>query len=425
MSRQATAAMIAAALIGAALPVRAEPAKDAETRAAPPAASRPATTRPAKRVADFIAQVRQAAHPREAITAYARGCAVDRLNVELHNAHMRRMLQFGQPQLAYFPAQTLVRIQPENGTAWGVLGYLQGTNGKLAEALEASIRAGRIAGGDPSILNNVGQLIAWYQGQRKPPKLSDANMRLIERLKKDLGEREPFVDAYARVSAAYARRDEEAAKVESKITIVEAEGQAARQEAEEVDRKLRDLNDEIKLSKRNLGRLKGELYSRELAADDSVTGWRRRAMLRGRIRDMQRSLDELETRSRQALREGQAAVEKMRGKSGELSNLRRQLEQVLASVEPSFRWDPPAVDGVVTPVADRIPPPKTTTAPRTPESTADKRLEMAKLYLANALTEKAVEILRGIVADYGATPAAARAKALLKELAPAATQPKS
>ena len=160
-------------------------------------------------------------------------------------------------------------------------------------------------------------------------------------------------------------------------------------------------------------------------ADDTGSGGRRRAILRGRIRDMQRTLDELQTRARQAFREGRAAVEKMRRKSADLNKLRRQLEQVMASVEPSFRWDPPAVDGVITPVAGRMPPPKTTTAPRTPESTAAKRLEMAKLYLANALTDKAVEIVRGIVLDYGATPAGARAKVLLKELAPAATQPKS
>jgi len=407
------------------LPVRAEPAKDAQTRPAAPPASQPATTRPARRVAEFIAQVRQAAHPREAITAYARGCAVDRLNVELHNAHMRRMLQLGQPQLAYFPAQTLVRIQPENGTAWGVLGYLQGKKGKLADALVASIRAGRLAGGDPSILNNVGQLIAWYQGQPKPPKLSDANMRLIERLKKDLGERQPFVDAYARVSAAYARRDEEAAKVESKITIVEAEGQAARQEAEEADRKLRDLNDEIKLRKRTVGRLKGQLGALELLGEESLRGFRRRAMLRARIRDAEQALDQAETKANQAARDGRAALAIMKRKAFDLRKLRAEVEKVLASVEPSFRWDPPAVDGVVTPVAERMPPLKTTTAPRTPESTAAKRLEMAKLYLANALTEKAVEMLRRIVLDYGATPAGARAKALLKELSPAVTQPKS
>ena len=137
----------------------------------------------ARRLAEFVQAVRDADHPRQAITAYARGCAVDASRPEIHEAQMRRMLRFGLPKIALFPARSLVAIQPDNGLAWGVLGYVHGQRGELAEAFAASIRAAEHARDNPSILHNAGQLVAWYDHELELPKLPDRAKRSLSRIR--------------------------------------------------------------------------------------------------------------------------------------------------------------------------------------------------------------------------------------------------
>lgn len=380
-------------------------------------ASQPVTTRPAEKLAALLRAIRQAAHPGEVISAYARGCAIDRLNAELQNAYMRRMLQFGHPLIAYYPARVLVRIEPKNGTAWGVVGYVYGKRSKLRDALVATVRAAGRCPDDPSILHNAGQLVAWYEGQGEPPKLPAATERLAERLRKPLSQREPFSRAYEKIKAVYAERDQQADKIQGEIEVVEAEIKAARDDAELLDRRLRGLHDEIKHRKRTIGRLRVEMWQLEHQALGTIRRRRRYAELRERVRQQRRAIDGAETRSRQARGDGEAAITRLKRKIQELHQLGRQLQGVMAKTKLPFRWDPPAVDGVVTPEDDRAPLKRqATTAPGDPESAAQRRLAMARLYLNHGMAEKGAAILRDIVASYRSTRAGKAAKLLLKGL---------
>ena len=412
-ARQALATGAAALLALSAAWARADAP---EPPATAPATSRPATTRPAGRLAELIRTIRGTQNPREAISAYASGCAIDRLSTELHDAHMRRMLLSGLPKLADYPAQVLVRLQPENGTAWGVVGYVHGKSGKLAKALEPTLRAGELAGKDPSILNNAAQLIAWYQGHRDPPKLADATKRRMDRLRQNLGERKPFAQAYARINAGYAKRDAEVAKLTDKLATAEAESEDALEKAKSLDLQLRQLNEKIETRKKTIRRLRGELRQVE-AEPSSVNRSLRYANLRGEIHHERSAQDLAEGEANRILVQGRVAVAKMRRKALELRKVQLELERVQAGEKLDFRWDPPAVDGVVTPeTTGPLPPAKTTTAPRSPESDAAKRLEMAKLYLDHGLREKGVQILREVIVNHPSTPATKQARAILKEM---------
>jgi len=67
------------------------------------------------------------------------------------------------------------------------------------------------------------------------------------------------------------------------------------------------------------------------------------------------------------------------------------------------------------PIATVKPKPKPKLAPKSPEKKAEGNLKLAKMYLAVGKKVKAVEILKGIIADYPGTEAAKAAAKKLKE----------
>ena len=392
-------------------PSKAEAAKAAEQRGG--------------RLAAFIQAVGSAEHPRQAISAYARGCAVDRSKPEIHEAYMRRMLQFGLPRIAYYPARVLVTMQRDNGVAWGVLGYMHGRRGELDEALSATVRAAENDGGNPSILHNAGQLVAWYDNELNLPKISDRTKRSLEKVRRELSERQPFARAYKGMTAAYKEQAALAEGFARKIDALEAETLALERLALDVDRKIRDFNDEIAYREDVIDSLRRDLYYASWAYYPSAHGgyvvypayegpYRRET--RRRIRDQQHEIEKLQLDIRTLRREGHGVLGDLRAKRGRLDKLRDQTNQALARVRRRFRWDPPAVDGVVTDETEHFGPPPARDEPENAETAAEKRLDMAGLYLRHDLRERAVEILRQVAKTHGSTKAAARARLLLREL---------
>jgi outer membrane protein TolC len=113
------------------------------------------------------------------------------------------------------------------------------------------------------------------------------------------------------------------------------------------------------------------------------------------------------------LKQARAAVEQVRG----------QLQQALTKIQLDLRWDPPAVDGVVTPEVQGMPvASRPATAPADdPQALAASKLDLARLYLQHGMQERAADILREIAALFPATKAAAEARRLLADLS---AQPK-
>ena len=394
-------ALSAAAALCCALSVRAEP-----------------TTRPASATGRYIRAIRQAAGPRLAMSEYSRGCSIDPDNPELHDAFVRRMLQFGLPRLAYAASLKLIRLDARNGTAWGVIGYVHATRSNLVEALKATVQAAEHAPEGPSIIGNVAQLIAWYEVQPTPAKLPQRTRSGIQALKQHLGERKAFAVPYRRVKADWASHLARMEKSREQVDTLKSEIKDATQSCKDAKVKLTNLMEQILVHRHRIVRLKDRL--RRLASDvvvDTPNTRELRIRLRNELRSRERDLAYAEETRRDLQKRAEELHEQQQRKAAELKKLSAALEAPSADAALEFHWSPPAVDGVVTPEVRHLPTqPATASAPRDAEALAHRRLQMAKLYLAHGMRDKAGEMLCEILREYSATRAAKEATALLLKL---------
>ncbi|MDY7011057.1 MAG: hypothetical protein SVV80_09950 [Planctomycetota bacterium] len=389
--------------------------------------SAPATS-PAARLEAQIQAIRQADDPREAMSAYARGCALDRSNTEIHDAYMRRMMKFGLPKIAYYPANVLIRIDPDNSLAWGIVGYIQGRRGELADAFSSTIRSLENRRDDPSVLHNAGQLAAWYDSEPDPPRVSDRVRRSLAQMQNELLTKKQYSSAYKGIAAAYAQRAVLMEQLDKQFAAAEAEVLSARQVLMEIDGQLREINDEIGRRKRIIDEHWRELRSAAgyyyRNARGRIVHYHRysrayRDDLYDRIHQEEREVERLQSERRGIRIPGRAAMVELKGKEAVLVRLKQQMRKAEILTEREFRWDPPAVDGVVTPEIEHFPVSTRPAAPADPEVQAGQRLKLAQLYIRHEMNEKAVVILEGILEDYASTRAAVQAKILLAKLEPA------
>ncbi len=383
-----------------------------------------ATTAPADKLKAFIRAVADADDPRLAMSAYARGCGIDRNSAALQNAYMERMLKFGLPKIAYHPARMLVRIDPNNGLAWGVVGYMHGKRGELDKAFVATMRSLEKHRDDPSILHNAGQLAAWYDSALNPPKVSDRARRALSQMKKELARKKPYSSAYEEIKSVCARQASLMKQLEKKVSVIEAEVLPVRKAGRELDSQVREINNEIDRCKRTIDELWRELRTGVVHRD--VNGRlvsrrhsrRYRDDLYDRINQEEQALARLKSERRRIRSQSNALLVELKDKETRLDQLKRQMRGLKGGADRIFRWDPPAVDGVFTPEAEHFPISTRPAAPRDPETQAEQRLKLARLYLRHKMNDKAVVILKGILEDYPATKAAKEAKVLLAKIKP-------
>src|SRR6185369_5650590 len=92
-------------------------------------ATQPASTQPIQPIAN-------APDPSAAIDAYARAVAAGGDRVALEDAFVRRMVDFGVPEMAASQAADLNRSAPENGLAWAVTSYVESRKGNFNSAID-------------------------------------------------------------------------------------------------------------------------------------------------------------------------------------------------------------------------------------------------------------------------------------------------
>ncbi|HOD81005.1 MAG: hypothetical protein BWX88_00948 [Planctomycetes bacterium ADurb.Bin126] len=375
-------------------------------------------------IAPHLRLVRESENYKEVMSAYARGCAIDRHYAPLHDAYMRRMLKYGMPQIALYPARVLVNVDPQNGMAWGVVGYMHGKKEELVEAFHATIRAAQYEGEDPSILHNAGQLVAWYERSPDTPRVSDAARRILTVIRPSLAKQEAFTKSYTEMCEAYRVYSLTESDYEIKVAAAEGAVQNATAVAQGFDRTLREINDRVELLEREIDRLYRELrytyqYPRGVDADGTFLFNPYplyRSDLRRRIREGEANVDALKLDGREVRRKGEAALEDLGKKKTALDNLRKDSLRAMARLDRQFRWDPPAVDGVVTPERDRFPAAtRPVIDPNDVETQAAQQLSLGQLYLRNGMHDRATEILERIVAKFPKTKAGQEAARLLKE----------
>jgi len=206
LRRQIVAAAVAAATVAWAPPASADDDPDAKDRAAA-----------------RIEAVRDAEGPAEAVEAYFKATAAGGPSVELHKAYLRRMVDFGLPDLLRYQAQVVLAHEPDNGLAWAVTAFNAAQRGETVEAFDSIRKALKHAPEEAFALNLAGQLVAWYDHQTTTAGLPREVRDAVAGMREDLGEKEAFVAgrreateallAGASAAGAPAEADEEAVEV--------------------------------------------------------------------------------------------------------------------------------------------------------------------------------------------------------------------
>ena len=373
----------------------------------------------------LIETIRTTDNASTAVSAYAKGQALDRRNSELNNVYMRRMLKFGLPQIALYPAQVLVFDEPDNGLAWAVVGCGSGKKNDYATALGATARALGLMAKDSQLLNNAGQLLAWYDAQQVPPMLPDAAWRVIDKSRKGWEASDGYKKGYERIAAVMRDRQRLDKEAADKIAEVQKACDDARKKLRDLEAKFQQNDTDLAFHKKLLRELRRDFVNSfpttlpdgTLIGD--VTGLNRDRILR-QIAEEEKAIDNINADTIRVKRDGKEALAAYQEKQAALDEVRKPAAKYDLWLQRAFRWEPPAVDGIVTPEVDTFPQPKsaTTSKPATMTVTAEpteaqRKMELARLYLVNDLPRKAAEILQEVVTKFPDTPAAQEAHKLL------------
>jgi len=425
-------AAICAGILLALTPARTCPAAEPTTA--------PAKISAAEAMAGYIQMIKTEKDPSVVLRAYTRACALNRMDPELNSVYMRRMLRLGRPRAAYMSARILSAQDVDSGLAWAMIGYMMGRSNKYLDALTATARALEFNSDDASILNNAGQLAAWFDNAPVPPKLGDREKRIMDKLKDKFAKSQVYKDAYDRINSIYVSCKSQRAEFEGKLTKAETAYNKVRTEELTMRADIKRINSQIIQQNRRLDELEKELKRNRnrLYARDELGNYyySRRAVLDEHAR-IQRNIDGTNSKRDALRKEGAPIVPKIRIATSKGIRLRKDIgtyRTTLKGFKPrilrQLRWDPPAVDGVFTAETINLPRKiKSTTRPsakiisKSPETAAAKRLKVAKLYASNKRVDRAREIILEIFEKYPRTKAAAAAKVLLKSLSPEAPTP--
>lgn len=385
------------------------------------------STRPDKqaRLDALIEAIKVAGEPSAVVSAYAKASAIGPRDKTLNNAHMRRLLQLGMPQTALHSAQILVVEEPENGTAWGVVAYMAGKKGDYMAALSASFKAIANNADDASILNNTGQLLAWYDGLAQAPELTDSVKRILER-KPDWLKKEPFAKAYKRVADLNEERAKQLVAVQQKIKDADAAVEQTREKITAAEGQLRDLQDQIDSHKDTLRDLRNDYWytgfsdrfvhtgpGGQVVVLGTTNDWHRSTLLT-RIKREERTIDDLKLQFERTRRDGKGLLGELAVRHAAADQLRRE-DPMLTRLQKAFRWDPPCVDGVMTEPLGFLPPVATGPAnlPSDPQEEARRQLQLARQYIGSGLVNQGEALIKSLIEKYPDTQAAAEAKKLL------------
>ncbi len=150
-----------------------------------------------------VQAIRQAPDPSAVIAAYANGVSVNRNDPELYAAYVSRMVDLGLPEMAYHQAQTLTTLQPSNGLAWGVVGYVDARRAQMPEAVAAINLAGQLAPDSTFVQHTAGELTAWYDFKADKSKIPENVKDGLTKVRNSLDNRTAFTEAYATARKAY------------------------------------------------------------------------------------------------------------------------------------------------------------------------------------------------------------------------------
>ena len=110
----------------------------------------------------------------------------------------------GAPEKAYWPAQVLLGLDPQNPYALSLVACGEAQRGNPTEAIKDIQAALQKLPGDPFVLRTAAQLAAWFDSEADPAFLPDAVKKAVAKIKQDLAVSPAFANAYKAAMAAYA-----------------------------------------------------------------------------------------------------------------------------------------------------------------------------------------------------------------------------
>ncbi len=425
-------AIICAVVLSVSLPAATLGAEKPTT--APAAAETPAS------LADLIQIIKTDQDPSVVLRSYTKACALNRMDPQLNSVYMRRMLLLGRPRAAYMSARILAKQDADAGLAWAVIGYMMGRSNKYLDSLTATARALEFNSDDASIMNNAGQLSAWFDNAPAPPRLGDREKRIMDKLKDKFAKSKAYTDAYDRVNKVYTDCKTSRADFQDKLTTAEDQYNKTRTDElsmraiiVRINSQIIQQNEKIKKLEKEIRKNRNRLNARD---EHGRYVYNHRNILAENTR-LENDLRASEGKKAALQKEGAPIVPKIRIASVMGAKLRKDISVYrtnLKSIKPAIlrqlRWDPPAVDGVFTAEARGLPTkikPRPTTRPGTTktkvsvsasEAAAAKKLRMAKLYVSNNKNKIARRVILEIFKEYPETKAAAEAKTLMKIISP-------
>ncbi len=150
-----------------------------------------------------LESIRTAPDPSAAVDAYARAIAALPNDVALPDAYIRRMVDFGLPEMADAQSQSLAKQDPHNGLAFAVVAYMNAKREKMPEALAAITVATKESPADGFVLKTAGQLLAWYDTKADQKTIPDETRQNIQALRPTVEKLSPYNDAYQSAREAY------------------------------------------------------------------------------------------------------------------------------------------------------------------------------------------------------------------------------
>ncbi|MFW6154283.1 MAG: hypothetical protein ACOC95_03610 [Planctomycetota bacterium] len=178
---------------------------------------------------EAIEAVREAADPVEVIRAFEAGRRIDANSTALYEACIRTMVERGQVDLAYRPAEEWVEIDPEQGLGWAVIAHQAAEANDPWRSVSAASKAAAYHGDEPFVLETVARVAAWYRWQRDRHGGNASVDGQVDALVDDLASNDVFSKAYREAEAFYEDLDERPGTAASEPYDREAARRAARE----------------------------------------------------------------------------------------------------------------------------------------------------------------------------------------------------
>ncbi len=379
----------------------------------------------------LLQAIRTTDDARTAIAAYAKANTRDPDNIELHQAHLRRMLELGLPQVAIHPARALVRLGARDAKAWGVIAYHHGRAEEYTAAFDAAARAAALEPDNPSLLANLAQLLVWYDRQVDVPPVSPAALRAVERHRPQWERHAAFTAATARMEKAYESTVGLRERLRADLTALDLQLQAIRREGAVIQQQVQAIDRELYTLRARIDELEDEKYYsgggiyrgpggviirrpyRRWGHRGPVVSPYRLREIEDEIDEIEDAIDALQLDRRVVVARGVALLGELRENEQLAEQLSAQLARTDERPEAFFRWDPPAVDGQVVERREYVPARRSDPEPRAPAQEARARLDLARAYFHAARYDRARSILLDLLRTWPHTPEAVDAEILL------------